>query len=258
MRGGQNVPRRGKTSTHSPACKWSFDACTTRKQFPRTTAPISPEPSQRSTSTLGSVSDSPSGQLTRAGRKCATPPFSSTGCASFALNSRQGLRIAAAERFDRGHDEQLECHHRRNGISRQSEDRLSAAPSENHRLARTHRHRIEKDFGAEYPSTPARRDRISRRTRRRSAREDRPRGPARFAREARRLRLSRSLPAMARRPQALPARPAKCCCCCESERDRVPDPRETSSSPVERIATRGRRLTSMRARPTSAAMASSA
>ena len=43
--------------------------CTRRKQFPRTTAPISPEPSQRSTSTMGSAPDSLAGQLHARGKK---------------------------------------------------------------------------------------------------------------------------------------------------------------------------------------------
>ena len=85
------MPWRGRTSTHSPASSCGRDGCTTRKQFPLTTAPISPDPSQSRASTFGSPPVSPVGQVTRAGRKCATVPFSFTGCASFALNNGRGL-----------------------------------------------------------------------------------------------------------------------------------------------------------------------
>src|SRR5580704_16712404 len=82
----QHAPRLGNTSTHSPAASFNFSSCTTRKQLLRTTAPISPEPSQCNRETVGS----PLGQVTRAGRKCVSAARCSMGCTSLALNSGNG------------------------------------------------------------------------------------------------------------------------------------------------------------------------
>src|SRR5580658_3495535 len=65
------------------------------------------------------------------------------------LEQRQRLRWTSAEGFDCGDHKEFKRNHRRNRIPRQAEDRLSAAPSENDRLAWAERNCVEKDFRAE-------------------------------------------------------------------------------------------------------------
>ena len=138
-------------STHSPASICSLGGFTTRKQFPRTTAPMSPEPSHtvllppRANGTAA-VWLTCAGQLTRAGTKCATPPFSFTGMRELRFENWKWPRHAAQKFFDRGDHKQLKRDHGRNGIARQPEHRSAPAPAENHRLAGPDRDRVKEEL----------------------------------------------------------------------------------------------------------------
>ena len=156
-----------------------------------------------------------------------------------ASRSGSGRGFRAAQEIDGGGDEELESDHRGNRIARQSEDEGVAAAAEDRRLARANSNRVKIKFGAQTFQTRFRPDRTSPSRRRRTG-PGRPRGvPARFWRRDRRRDREAFTSGTGSPPASLDLR---------GERDGVAVANvewarafrdRTTSSPVERMATRG-------------------
>ena len=62
---------------------------------------------------------------------------------------RQRARRGTAQDVNRGQNEQLKGHHGRDRIAGQAEDKFVAAGTEDGRTARTNRHGVEEELGAQ-------------------------------------------------------------------------------------------------------------